>query len=66
MVLISVLKLLYDGKLHTSKEIEEKFEVSRATVKRIIGVLRDENIKIITIELISNILMKLKILFVFC
>lgn len=50
MVLISVLKLLYDGKLHTSKEIEEKFEVSRATVKRIIGVLRDENIKIITIR----------------
>ena len=50
MILINVLKLLYDGQLYTSREIQEEFEISRSTVKRIIGVLRDAGIRIITIR----------------
>jgi len=46
---VLILKLLSDGKIQSSKEISEKFEISKSTVKRKISCLRDTGVPIKTI-----------------
>lgn len=50
MTKVLVLKLLYDGRCHTSKELAEKLEISQSTVRKIISCLRDIEVKIKTIR----------------
>lgn len=50
MTKVLVLKILYDGRFHTSKELAEKIEVSPSTVRKIISCLRDTGVKINTIR----------------
>ena len=47
---VLILKLLYNGEIHSIKEICDKFELSKSTVKRKIACLRDTGIKIETIR----------------
>lgn len=43
-----VLKLLCDGNLHNINEISETLEISKATIKRCISILRDTGVEIET------------------
>lgn len=45
-----ILKLLSDMKIHSIKEIGEKFEICESNVKRKISCLRDTGVQIKTIR----------------
>lgn len=50
MIKILTLKILYDEKLHSTKSIADKLEISRSTVKAVISFLRDTGIEIETVK----------------
>ena len=47
---VLILKFLSDGKIHSIKEISDKFEICKSTVKRKISCLRDVGVQIETIR----------------